>query len=652
MANTESTFSCDGAERRGDNECKNAAGNSLLCNANGRSSKDGAKTIGNNNNVIAKSHNTSPGEIMQDGEVHSTGTSSKGGVNDLPVIQVDLSENENKSPSTQRSARELQLEETSLLDGVGDFDKTCNSGRNSLPEPFMMSVSPTASIFNYLSSVPSPLDKAHDDSLLMEPSMSPNLPTVESIIDGQSSSQDKPYLVSAGKGKASLDNFKSIDVFISSSYLPELPDLTTARNARNALGKEKMPRLVKPSPYPSQSPRKQREDESHDSVNSLQIQGNKSVSSNNLCNDLDQNPYASCAENLPSCRFEISKGQSLQDKDKSPVTIGRSQSKGRSSIDTNIPKIKSPTDTNSFLTQAKPCSVNNAVANETTQAVSNKVDAYGRLFHPDRQTSMSPPRSLNSLCSTLFPKTTFLTPETPTLIADKQPPPLLNITGQTVFSSSALPALCRYDFPCEKNVHGSRKEMSFSRGEDYNDKEGLSQYLCGDESSAKGDLPCPLIHSDSVSNDSNPAVVNRNGNTRRLSSVSSTISNTSKISNTNQSFTDHCLATLPSARRDSSRSNLSSDFQSSQVCSQASQEKRLASPTACEFDLSAANLASHGYMTCGLGQGGNDATGESASVLMDQNSQLQMSASSTSCLYSTNSSGRTRKDEVTVPAGM
>ena len=643
MANTESPFHCERAKERDDNGCKSVDNETISINP-AENDESCAKIDGDDQNFISKSHDTPPGEIFPDSEVETAGT-TKDGVHDLPVVQVNLSESESKS-LPQHKSRELHLEETSLLESVEDLERNCSSVRNSLPEPFMMSVSPTASIFNYLSSVPSPLDKSHEDGLLIEQAMSPSSPTVDSIIhvNNQNSLQNNARQLDNGRTKTTLDNFKSIDAYISSSCLPDLSDFSPAKSSRNITGKGKTA-LAKPTPYPLTNPTKQKGDK----MQETNCPSNKSSCCNTIYNEQIQNIYATSVESRPSCRFVKPKNQSLSESVDCSIPVRPCQSEAPN----DIPEIARSPDTLSFLEKGNTSCKENGDSNENKEGAASKRDVlsgFGKIQQRETQTAVSLPQSPGSLCSTFFTKNTFMAPTTSSSSVDKSAPSLVNITGHSTFSNNTMPMLCRDDFSCDKNVNGISKLSApyASKGEEYNDKDGLSQYLCGDESTLKGDLPCSLYYS----GNSNTAILNSNATSRRHSSVSSVTSSSSKRSNTNVNFADHHIITLPITRRESSHSDVSTDFQTAHSCSEVAQEKRLASPTMCEFGLEAPNLTGQGYLSCSLGPTGVDA-GDTTGTILDSSSPLEISASAPSCLYSTNFNNvRNRKEEVTVPAGM
>ncbi|RUS69561.1 hypothetical protein EGW08_022677, partial [Elysia chlorotica] len=639
MANVESPYQSDTVRQNENNDCEGACDGTISICAT-EHDKSCTKVGGADLSVIAKSHGTSPEEMFPHSEV-KTARSAKNEVHDLPIIQVNLAETESKS-SPQENSRQLNLEESSLLDGVGDLERNCGSVRNSLPEPFLMSVSPTASIFNYLSSVPSPIDKAHMDGLLIDQTMSPSSPSVDSIIHdhNQNSLQNKTSQLDSVRVKTGLDSFKTIDAYIGSSCLPDLSEFSSAKSARTVPSKGKL-FLVKPTPYPLTNPGKQKADK----IQEMNRESFKSHCSNSIYSEHIQNMYETNQESRPSCRFEKRKTQSVSEREGCTIPGRTDQSK----VPADIPEIGSSTATLSFLDQSATCGGGN-VESKQTKAAEAKSDFRKNPQTPS-QTHASSPRSPSSPCSSFFTKNTFLIPTSSSSFADKSASSLVNITDHPAFPSNTLPILCRDDFSCSKNVSNMSKLSApyVSKGGEYNDKDGLSQYLCGDESTLKGDLPCSLYYSGNGNINCSAVVVNRNMTSRRHSSVSSATSSTSKRSNSGSSFSDQHFIGLSNARRESSHSDISTEFQTSQICSEAAQ-KRLSSPPTCEFGLEAASLSSQGYLSCSLGPTGAEA-GDACGTMLDSNSPLLTQVSASSCLYNSNfTNTRGRKDEVTVPA--
>ncbi|GFR82638.1 friend leukemia integration 1 transcription factor, partial [Elysia marginata] len=640
MANTAPSFANEITRSSKDDKGKNNTDGSDSTNKVGENCPNISR---GDCNMSLKSPDRNSGDLFQDPEVQTTGgLNSKERIKNLPVVQVNLSENERKLSPPPKS-RDLNLEGTSLLDSVGDLARSCNVERSSLPDTFMMSVSPTTSIFNFLSPVSSPLDRTHDDNILMEPTMSPGSPSVDSILNGQSPPHNKSSHLNNGRVKTFLDNFKTVDAFISAPYLSELPEFSGAKLARKG-------KAAKPMPYPLTNPRKQKGEKTVESNCLLSDQNSRSSCASTLYNDHNQNEYDSGIEHLPSCRFERQKSQTLSEKERFPNSTASNQSKNQNDIDAGISQIRRSTENFSCLNQDKTCRLRNDITNEISQAVEARkddLDSYRKPQQTETHTPVSPLQSPSSLCSSLF------TSESTNSLTDKNQPPLLRIASSSTFSSNTPPMLCRYEVSSDKNVSEVRKEASaayVSKSREFNDKDGLSQYLCGDESAQKDDLPSLVYYNGSGQGTSGTTVVNSIISARRHSSISSVTSTTSRRSNTNQSISDQQLNTQAGTRRESFRSEPNTDFQTGQTCSEASHEKRLTSPAMSEFSLDATNITSQGYLGCTIGPAGND-VGEAAAMMMDPCSPLQIPNPTSSCLYSSSFlNERIRKEEVTVPA--
>ncbi|GFO05929.1 friend leukemia integration 1 transcription factor [Plakobranchus ocellatus] len=596
------------------------------------------------------------------------------GHDNVPVFHVDLAKGEANSLHRKKS-EESTTQNSNAINKVCDIETNLSNEKNNglsinSSVAISVSVSPTPSFLNYLSS----MSNNEDDGLQMDVTISPDSPSSGSILENRSYLKNAVCRVNSDTSKTNFKNLKRFsieDAVLGSSYFA---DLSAKKDTGKSIENERFS-ASKTTPYTLNNQKKPKLHDYPQSVDTLVPQSNSSNQHCSLFASENQSLYGpKSLEDLPSCRFENVKQNSLSTKEteSSRGECGICESHENNDLENNVILSESH-DILSFpnptklqcLEKSATKAISTCTQSNTFMKRENNSNIYAKIWSKDRHCNLRTSQASCKLSTSSYHKSSFLWPNKSLAIADNDSMEILTSTSindqSETLNGSLLPSMCRYPFPCDEDEQITTKNSSprnISKG-DFMDKEGLSKYLCDDEPAvAKNDLSSTLCDNvcDNISSVINANIIDGRRGSNISNSNNANISNTCD-SNSNNNITKNVsknptLSNQPGPRRSSSsHMETSTGFADVQPYSQTVQDKSLTSPLMSDLGLDTNSLVGQSYLCSALAQAGNDLSEHG--TVMNSSSSLEMaSPSSSSCLYATdaNNNGRMRKEDAIVPA--